>query len=206
MNFVSYDGTVKRWHSKVFHAAENLVRNKLHGMTIPVLKNLMAESDSSPSAVPIVVIRYNNKYSFRVIRFATYDWTSVETAIADATTQLSAAATALTRSSQVKNALHCFTPDQYKVAVRHERRPDDLNDSSTVYFTQRIESEYFFELVNCLETELHLANVGDVSGTGWSVDGDWSVDVSGRSAVAYCEVVADVLNSRAVSYRIENHG
>jgi hypothetical protein len=206
MKFVSYDGSVKRWHSKVFHAAENLVRSKLQGLDIPVLRHLIAESDASPTAVPHVVIRYNNRYTFRVVRFATYGWASVDTAIEDAATQLSAAVISLARNSQVKNALHCFSPDRYVVAVRRDREPDDHNEHSTIYLTQPIGSDRFSEIVDALETELRIANVGEVSGTGWSVDGSWSVDISGPSTVAYCDIVAEVLNNRAVPYRIRSGG
>jgi hypothetical protein len=141
-----------------------------------------------------------------IMRFNTHSWTSVDQAIPDAFAQLLSILAAFTRSSELALEASECTPNAYIANVVKLRIPDDPNAHSTIYLRDPLERERFLQLVEQLETELHIAGVGDVDGTGWSIDGTWSIDICGPDSSHYNTVVTELLNSRSISHRIEKHG
>jgi hypothetical protein len=178
--FVGLDARVRRWYPKVAEGAARGLNVLLETTEPRPVVELWAEFDATQDSVVRVVEREEGKQVFEVVIFAAAAWKSAKTAVPDAVKQL--AAVLLGRpggTGPVRRVLAQEVKDLPAVARSRIRHPWDLREHFTLVAGEALDVARFLELLDGLEQQLQTEGVGEVTGSGFGVEG-WSCDLASR--------------------------
>ncbi len=201
VRFLGYDARQRRWHPKVARAAADAINVAISSTPQTPTIELWARFDVSTEDTTVLVRRCEGRETHHVVVFAAANWTTVASSIGNATTQLAAALAALDPASTAP-LLHTLglRPAQLPTLTRStEIHPLDSRRHMTFALQSPLSPDDFVALTSSLDQQLAEANLGEVTGTGWSVSGEWSLDLATDEPEACLSFATSFLTSRGIA-------